>query len=195
MKIQLLVDDNAVWESDELVGMTEPAYLKERDEVEELIAENDYEYTLTLVGGTDADKDVFDTVGCRDDLEIGGVLYMMWSLGQQNTNRMHSVLIEIDSDGNLTDNDEIESAISRCDEDDHDAFGMGNYAYAYGVGETLEEARVMCAKSRHYHCVMGEMWIDDINWDLIAGRLTPLRTHTWGGKHHVLDYVINPSDC
>lgn len=194
MKIQLLVDNSPVWESAELVGLSEAGYEKERDEIEGLISENDYDgYTLDLVGGTDADKEVFNNVGCIDDLKIGGVLYMMWKLGQQNDNRMHAILLEVHSDGNLCDNDEIETAINNAEADDTDNFGQDDHAYAYGTGDTEEEARAQCAEARHYYCLMSELGPRHVNWAEVATVLHPLRTHTWGGKYHVLDYVINPA--
>lgn len=196
MKIQLLVDNNPVWESAELVGLSEANYEKERAEVETLISENDYDgYTLDLVGGTDADKEVFNNVGCVDGLEIGGVLFMMWKLGRQADNRLHAVLLEVHSDGNLCDNDEIETAINNAETDDYDNFNRDNHAYAYGTGDTEEEARARCAEARHYNCLMGELRPHHVDWDSVAVHLHPLRTRTWGGKYHVLDYVINPADC
>ena len=107
MKMRVTFSDG-VWESDEISGMSEETL---RNEINELEAKGDPIEDYELVGGTEADREVFELVNNHECFGPTRVLDLLWHLSRDDTMLLHFILVQERDNGYLDDDSEIERAL------------------------------------------------------------------------------------
>lgn len=190
MKMRVTFSDG-VWESDEISGMSEETL---RNEINELEAKGDPIEDYELVGGTEADREVFELVNNHECFGPTRVLDLLWHLSRDDTMLLHFILVQERDNGYLDDDSEIERALEIFNADEPwECWQHERPFYVVGIGETKEEAAAECCKNRHIPSLFG-IPEHAVDWKIAAEADRPVKFREVGGKHYAYDKAVNPTE-